>query len=100
MAFFGETIDAATALEWGLINEVVAPEDLAATATAWGQRLASGPTTAISLIKALLDASSNASFEDALEDEARAQHIVYGTADMAEGFTAFFERREPRFTGQ
>ena len=40
MAFFGETVDAATALEWGLINEVVSPEELDATAAAWGHRLA------------------------------------------------------------
>ena len=99
MAFFGDTIDAATAMEWGLINEIVAPEDLAEVAGAWGQRLASGPTTALSLIKHLLDSSSNASFEDAIEAEARAQHIAYTTSDMAEGMTAFLERREPRFTG-
>lgn len=99
MAFFGETIDAAMALEWGLINEIVAPEALAETATAWGSRLASGPTTALSLIKAMLDSSATSSFEDALEGEARAQHIVYSTTDMHEGFKAFFEKREPRFTG-
>jgi len=100
MAFFGDTVDAATALEWGLINEIVAPEELAAKANEWGARLASGPTTAISLIKHLLDASSNATFEDAIEAEARAQHIAYTTADMAEGMTAFLERRDPRFTGR
>ena len=34
-----------------------------------------------------------------MEDEARAQHIVYTTKDMEEGITAYLERREPRFTG-
>ena len=33
-------------------------------------------------------------------DEARAQHIVFTTADMREGMTAFFERRDPVFTGE
>lgn len=99
MAFFGDTLDAATALDWGLVNDVVAPEDLAATAGEWGKRLAQGPTTAISLIKSLLDASATVSFDEALEGEARAQHIVYTTKDMREGFTAWFERRDPRFTG-
>lgn len=99
MAFFGDTLDAATALEWGLINEVVAPEELAAKAEEWGTRLATGPTTALSLIKTMLDASPNYSLDDALEAEARAQHIVYTTDDMKEGFTAFFKKREPRFTG-
>ena len=100
MAFFGETVDAATALEWGLINEVVAPEDLDATAAEWGRKLANGPTTAISLMKALIDGSATATFEEAVEGEARAQHIVYTTKDMQEGIQSFLERRDPKFTGQ
>jgi 2-(1,2-epoxy-1,2-dihydrophenyl)acetyl-CoA isomerase len=99
MAFFGETIDAAIALDWGLVNEVVDPETLYATAIDWGRRLANGPTTALSLMKTLIDGSATASFEAALEGEARAQHIVYTTNDMQEGIRAYLERREPRFTG-
>lgn len=100
MTFFGDAVDAQTALEWGLVNEVVAPEDLATAANEWGQRLATGPTTAISLIKRLLDSSSGTSFDEAIEDEARAQHIAHTTNDMAEGIRSFLEKREPRFTGQ
>jgi 2-(1,2-epoxy-1,2-dihydrophenyl)acetyl-CoA isomerase len=98
MAFFGEPIDAETALAWGLINEVVPADELEATATEWGLRLASGPTAALSLTKRLLD--SEAGFEEAIEDEARAQHICFTTRDMAEGIASFLERREPKFTGQ
>ena len=100
IAFFGDTVDASTALEWGLINEVVGPEALAETAEAWGHRLATGPTTALSLMKSQIDASATSTFEQAMEDEARAQHIVYTTKDMEEGITAYLERREPRFTGE
>jgi 2-(1,2-epoxy-1,2-dihydrophenyl)acetyl-CoA isomerase len=100
IAFFGDTVDAATALEWGLINEVVDPGALAETAEAWGHRLATGPTTALSLMKSQIDASATSTFEQAMEDEARAQHIVYTTKDMEEGITAYLERREPRFTGE
>src|SRR3546814_18712272 len=46
MAFFGDTVDAAPALDWGLINEVVTPEELPATASGGGMRLATGPPTA------------------------------------------------------
>jgi 2-(1,2-epoxy-1,2-dihydrophenyl)acetyl-CoA isomerase len=99
MTFFGDPLDAKKALEWGLVNEVVTPDELVATADAWGSRLASGPTTAISLIKSLLDAGSTANLDEAIEGEARAQHIVYTTNDMTEGIRAFLERREPRFTG-
>ena len=99
MTFFGDPVDAAQAYDWGLVNEVVPPEQLLDTAKAWGHRLATGPTTALSLIKRLLDASSGSSFEEAIEDEARVQHIAYTTTDMAEGIASFLERREPRFTG-
>ena len=81
------------------VNIVVDPETLNSTALDWGHRLAEGPTTALSLMKTLIDGSSTASFEAALEGEARAQHIVYTTNDMQEGIQAYLERREPRFTG-
>ena len=51
-------------------------------------------------MKALIDGSATATFEEAVEGEARAQHIVYTTKDMQEGIQSFLERREPRFTGQ
>jgi 2-(1,2-epoxy-1,2-dihydrophenyl)acetyl-CoA isomerase len=99
MAFLGEMVDARQALEWGLVNEVVPAEELAKTAQDWARRLATGPTTALSLIKRLLDTSGSASFEQALENEARAQHITSATHDMAEGIQAYLERREPGFNG-
>jgi 2-(1,2-epoxy-1,2-dihydrophenyl)acetyl-CoA isomerase len=61
--------------------------------------LAGGPTTALSLIKSLLNSSYGSSFEEAIEDEARVQHIAHTTADMNEGIMAYLERREPNFTG-
>jgi len=100
MTFFGDALDAATACEWGLVNEVVPADELLDTAMAWGHRLATGPTTSISLIKRMLDSSFSSSFDEAIEGEARAQHIAYTTADMAEGIRAFLERREPKFTGR
>jgi len=100
ITFFGDMVTATEALEWGLINEVVAPEDLGRVAGEWGQRLASGPTTALSLIKRMLDSSGSITFEQALEEEARSVHIAYTTKDLMEGMTAFMERRAPRFTGR
>jgi 2-(1,2-epoxy-1,2-dihydrophenyl)acetyl-CoA isomerase len=99
LTFFGDPLDAHTAYDWGLVNEVVPPQALQETALAWGRRLAGGPTTALSLIKRLLDAGVTSSFDEALENEARGQHIAYTTSDMAEGMKAYLERRDPQFKG-
>jgi 2-(1,2-epoxy-1,2-dihydrophenyl)acetyl-CoA isomerase len=48
----------------------------------------------------LLDTSSLVTFEQALEDEARCQHVTYTSQDMREGMAACAERREPRFSGR
>ena len=100
MAFFGDMVGAEDALRWGLINRVVPAEDLQKTGLEWGRRLADGPSTTISLIKRLIDDSWTSSFEDSLEQEARAQHVAVTTDDAQEGLRAFGERREPRFTGR
>jgi 2-(1,2-epoxy-1,2-dihydrophenyl)acetyl-CoA isomerase len=100
MAFFGDMVPADQALEWGLINDVVGAEELPDRAAEWGRRLASGPTTALSLTKRMLDASSTLTFEQALEEEARSAHIAYTTKDLIEGMTAFMERRDPKFIGR
>ena len=99
LAFFGDMIGAAEAASLGLVNKVVPATELDAVAEEWGRRLASGPTLALSLSKRLLDASSSSSFEQALEEEARCQHITYASEDVREGIGAYLERREPRFRG-
>lgn len=99
LTFFADMIDAKEAESLGLVNKVVPVGELDALADDWGRRLAAGPTLALGLSKRLLDASANATFEQALEDEARCQHITYTSKDMREGIAAFMERREPRFSG-
>jgi 2-(1,2-epoxy-1,2-dihydrophenyl)acetyl-CoA isomerase len=100
LTFFADVIDAKEAGSIGLVNRVVPAGELDAVAEEWGRRLASGPTLALALSKRLLDASSRVSFDQALEDEARCQHITYSSEDLREGMTAFVQRREPRFSGR
>ena len=99
LTFFADMIDAKQAESIGLVNKVVPAGELDAAAEEWGQRLATGPTLALGLSKRLLDASSSVTLAQALEDEARCQHITHASKDVREGIAAFLERREPRFSG-
>jgi 2-(1,2-epoxy-1,2-dihydrophenyl)acetyl-CoA isomerase len=52
------------------------------------------------MTKTLLHASSLASMEQAVEDEARCQALNFSTKDTAEAMAAFAEKREPVFIGR
>jgi hypothetical protein len=66
----------------------------------WATNLAGGPPLALSMTKTLLHASSLASMEQAVEDEARCQALNFSTQDTQEAMAAFAEKREPVFIGR
>jgi len=51
-------------------------------------------------MKRALNESFSRSFDDVLEQESLHQSIVFSTRDLQEAIRAFFEKREPRFTGE
>lgn len=95
----GEPVDARRALEMGMINRVVADEELMAEALALGARLAAAPTAAIGRIKELLEQSATNDYSAQLDLEHKAQLQSGQTKDFREGVAAFIEKRPPRFTG-
>lgn len=96
-----ETWDAATAVEAGLVDEVLGgAEALAARAAALTGQIASGPTRAIGEIRRLLRLSGEVSAEAQMEAEAQAMARAAATADAREGITAFAHKRQPAFTGR
>lgn len=99
IAFFGDLLDAEQALHFGLVNRVLPLAQLDDVVDEWAGRLARGPTQALSLTKRLLDESWASSLPQAIEAEARAQCVNFGSRDTAEAITAFIERREPNFIG-
>ncbi|MGW2105721.1 enoyl-CoA hydratase/isomerase family protein [Streptomyces sp. NPDC001948] len=99
LMFFGDSLPAAEAERLGLVNRVVPDEELAATARAWAQRLAEGPTRSIALTKQLVNASLDADRSTAFAAEAMAQEINMTTQDANEGVASFVERRAPKYRG-
>jgi 2-(1,2-epoxy-1,2-dihydrophenyl)acetyl-CoA isomerase len=75
LAFFADRIPAGEAERLGLVNCAVPAGELEAQLKEWTARLAAGPTTALSLSKAMLNDAYELSFEQAIEEESRAQTI-------------------------
>lgn len=77
MTFTGERIDAATALEWGLVSRVVPPEDLLTEARGLAERIAANPPHALRMAKRLLRESSTGSLESTLAMAAAMQPLAH-----------------------
>lgn len=99
MAFTGEPIDAATALDWGLVSAVVEPDRLLEAARNLATRIARQPPHALRMTKRLLRTAENHSLDSVLDLSAAMQAAAHHTADHAEAVAAMLGRREPRFTG-
>ncbi len=100
LALLAEPVSAEDAVAMGMINRVVPADELDAVVGDWARRLAEGPPQALALTKGLLDRSFTSSFDQAVEAEGQAQSINLTSADTAEAFAAFRERRPPRFVGR
>jgi enoyl-CoA hydratase/carnithine racemase len=100
MSLTGDRISAATALEWGLVSRVVAPEELLPTAREIADRIAANPPVAVRAGKQLLREAAGLTLDEVLVRSADVQALMHQTKDHAEAVTAFVEKREPRFTGE
>jgi 2-(1,2-epoxy-1,2-dihydrophenyl)acetyl-CoA isomerase len=99
MALLGEPIPAQRALEWGLINRVVADDKLAEDARGVARKLAHGPTRSYANSKRALNNSFGKIMTEQLDLEADLQAEMVKTTDFIEGVSAFVEKRDARFTG-
>jgi enoyl-CoA hydratase/carnithine racemase len=99
LVLLADVIDATEAERIGLVNRIVAHDQLGETVTEIAIRLANMAPLALAASKRLLNQSFTVSMAEAIEAENTAQALMSTTHDTAEAILSFFERREPRFTG-
>jgi len=97
MLLTGEMIDAATALEFGLVNRVVPSAALSDTVAGLAMMIAAKSPLAVKLGKQAVRKQAGISLADAYADASRAMVENMLAADAEEGISAFFEKREPNW---
>ncbi len=100
MALTGVTIDAAKALEWGLVTEVVPAAELLSAALDVARRMAANPSHGLRLTKRLLREGQHMRLDSLLELSAAFQSLAHHTEDHQEAVNAFVEKRAPQFAGR
>ena len=100
LTLLAEMVDANEALAIGLVNRVVANDELHQAGEALVLQLATSATLALSRSNTLLDQSAHRTLAEALEAEAQAQVGSFESYDTIEAAHAFIEKRLPRFQGR
>jgi 2-(1,2-epoxy-1,2-dihydrophenyl)acetyl-CoA isomerase len=100
LLYFSDRLDAAAALELGLVNAVLPDEQLLPAVLDRARSLAAGPRVALGLMKTNLAVALSADLESAMDVEVAHHTASKATADHAEAARAFVERRPPSFSGR
>ena len=100
LAYLNRTLSAREALEWGIVNRVVADAELANAAHAMAAELAQGPTRAYAAAKRLMHSGCVETLETQIENEIRSIYEMAATEDTKEAIRAFNEKRTPVFKGR
>ena len=99
LCLIGTPIDAARALQLGIVNRVVPAAELETETMKLAQQLASAAPLALRGILDCINVGGECGIEEGLEYEAAQFGLVFSTEDMREGTAAFLERRKPAFKG-
>jgi enoyl-CoA hydratase len=100
LVYSGRHVGAEEALSIGLVDRVLPPADVYATALAEAARWASGPTRALGAAKAAVNAAVELDRQGGLRAEHEVFVRLFETRDQKEGMRAFLEKRDPGFEGR
>ena len=96
----GDSISSREALEIGLVNKVVPPDQLLKEANSLAMKMAAGPPLGLEMTKAALFRTYSTDLESQLEYEVAVQSFCLGTEDLQEGLKCLLEKRAPIFKGK
>jgi enoyl-CoA hydratase/carnithine racemase len=96
----GELIGAEQALAWGLVDQVVEPDQLDSTALGLAKRLAAGPPLALAMAKQVIDNMWAGALRSTIRAELLAQSALFRSDDYQEARSARREGREPNYLGR
>ncbi len=99
MLLTARAVDAATALNWGLVNSVVEQDDLMESASRLASEIAALPPNALRAAKELLRSVETEALDDSLKRAAKMQAKLQRQPDHLEAIDAILEKRKPHFTG-
>jgi enoyl-CoA hydratase len=99
LLFTGRLVDAREAFELGLVNRV-AGDDFGDVVDALARDIATAGPLAVRALKETLRGTATRTLDEAVEREAEAQAMTFGTEDAREGIHAIMEKRPPRFGGR
>jgi 2-(1,2-epoxy-1,2-dihydrophenyl)acetyl-CoA isomerase len=97
LALLNPVLSAQQALEWGVVNAVVADDQVLVRAMEWARQFAAGPTLAFGETKRLILSGATESLDSQMERESRAIAAMSASPDGQEGMAAFLAKRPPRF---
>ncbi len=100
LLLLGDRMSAEEAREAGLVNRVVPAAEFEAAVDDWAVRLASKSPVMMRLGKDAMYRQLDMAFEDALDYLRSQLSLAFSTEDIQEGVRAFFEKRDPSWTGR